>query len=120
MLKTWQDSWFEEGMRLFYIVPRPFIDSRLRLKITPRPAQLVRVSVGRIELLSPWTREMIEAASSNGDVASLAKFDRFLDPFLDQIRNENSSFILSPAADEYLQQARMRVGQQFNVASCAQ
>jgi hypothetical protein len=120
MIETWQDSWFEEGMRLFYIVPRPFVDSQLPLKITPEPAEVTRVFVGRIELLSAWTRETIETALSNGDVATLAKFGRFLDPFLYQIRSENSRFVLSPAAEEYVRQARNKVGQQLNVAPCVQ
>ena len=27
MLETWRDSWFGEGSRLFYIVPRRFVDT---------------------------------------------------------------------------------------------
>lgn len=53
MIETWRDSWFEEGMRVFYIVPRRFVDSELPLTITPAPAVVVRVFVGRIEVLSP-------------------------------------------------------------------
>jgi hypothetical protein len=46
MLETWKNSWFEEGSRLIYIVPRRFIDSchsrhrtrrRIRLRLQ-RPA----------------------------------------------------------------------------------
>jgi hypothetical protein len=120
MIETWQDSWFEEGMRLFYIVPRAFVDSQLPLKITPEPAEVTRVFVGRIELLSAWTRETIETALSNGDIGTLTKFGRFLDPFLYQIRSENRSFVLSPGAEKYLQQAHIKVGEQLNAASCAQ
>jgi hypothetical protein len=120
MIETWQDSWFEEGMRLFYIVPRPFVDSQLPLKITPEPAEVTRVFVGRIELLSAWTRETIETALSNGDVATPIKLGRFLEPFLYQIQSENSTFVLSPAAEEYLQQAHIKVGEQLNAASCVQ
>jgi hypothetical protein len=106
-------------MRLFYIVPRPFVDSQLPLKITPAPATTARVFVGRIELLSAWTEQVIETALMAGDIAILTKFGRFLDPFVDQIRNRNSSFILSPAED-YLQQARIKVYQQSNAAPCVQ
>lgn len=120
MIETWEDSWFEAGMRLFYIVPRPFVDAQLPLKITPEPAEVTRVFVGRIELLSAWTRETIETALSNGDIATLTKFGRFLDPFLYQIQSENSGFVLSPAAEEYLRQARIKVGEQLTAASCVQ
>ena len=41
MLETWKNSWFEEGSRLFYIVPRSFLDSVLPLSISPAPAEMV-------------------------------------------------------------------------------
>jgi hypothetical protein len=36
MIKTWRDSWFEEGMRIFYILPRGITDSTLPLQIDPQ------------------------------------------------------------------------------------
>ena len=53
MVETWRDSWFEEGLRLFYIVPRAAIDDVLPLEVTPAPASTARVFVGRIELITP-------------------------------------------------------------------
>jgi hypothetical protein len=120
VLETWQDSWFEEGMRVFYIVPRRFVDSQLPLKITPAPAALARVFVGRIEVLSPWTQQLIEGALTNGDVPTLMKFGRFLDPFVRQIRNKNSGFVLPPAAEEYLRLAYLKDQKQLHGASCIQ
>ena len=38
MVETWRDSWFEQGTRVFYIVPRPDVDAILPLRITPAPA----------------------------------------------------------------------------------
>ena len=35
MVETWQDSWFEEGMRVFYIVPRAMVDRVLPLEVNP-------------------------------------------------------------------------------------
>lgn len=43
MVATWRDSWFEEGRRVIYIVPRGFVDKILPLTITPKPEQVVRV-----------------------------------------------------------------------------
>src|SRR5436853_7894884 len=57
MLETWRDSWFEEGSRLLYIVPRAFTDSVLLLTIKPGPQQLTRAFVGRVELITSKTRE---------------------------------------------------------------
>jgi hypothetical protein len=53
MVKTWEDSWFEEGFRVFYVLPRQQTDAILPLEITPRPTKLVRVLVGRMEIMTP-------------------------------------------------------------------
>ena len=85
MLETWGDSWFEEGSRLIYIVPRPYLDSILPLSINPAPTQLARVFVGRIELITPATEKSIEAAIATRDAATLEKYGRFLYPIFDVI-----------------------------------
>jgi hypothetical protein len=85
MVETWRDSWFEEGSRLFYIVPRSYVDSILPLSITPAPAQLTRVFVGRIELVTPATEQSIETALADHDLAAIRKYGRFLSPILDII-----------------------------------
>ncbi len=53
MIKTWRDSWFEEGLRVFYLLPRRTTDEILPVQIEPRPAELVRVLVGRAEVITP-------------------------------------------------------------------
>jgi hypothetical protein len=82
MLETWKSSWFEEGSRLIYIVPRSFVDSVLPLHINPVPASTVRVFVGRLELITPATQQAVESAFATNDTATLAKYKRFLDPIL--------------------------------------
>jgi hypothetical protein len=82
MLETWKTSWFEEGSRLIYILPHPFIDSVLPLHIQPTPVDTVRVFVGRLELITPATQRAVESAFAAGDRATLAKYKRFLDPIL--------------------------------------
>ena len=37
MVETWRDSWFEDGARLFYLLPRSAVDVVLPLQIDPRP-----------------------------------------------------------------------------------
>ncbi len=71
MFETWRDSWFEEGSRLLYIVPRQFVDSVLPLSISPAPAQTVRVFVGRLELVTPATQRAVEQALATHDQATL-------------------------------------------------
>jgi hypothetical protein len=82
MLETWKASWFEEGARLIYIVPRSFVDSVLPLSIKPSPTKTVRVFVGRLELITPATQQAVESAFTTGDTKTLAKYSRFLDPIL--------------------------------------
>ena len=82
MIETWRNSWFEEGSRLFYIVPRPFVDSILPLTITPAPAQTVRLFVGRVELISPATQKAVAEALASKDHAALDKYGRFLEPIM--------------------------------------
>jgi hypothetical protein len=51
MIDTWRDTWSADGVRVLYMVPRPFTDEVLPLRITPAPDDVVRVLVGRAELL---------------------------------------------------------------------
>ncbi|MDP3502046.1 MAG: hypothetical protein Q8S33_17045 [Myxococcales bacterium] len=53
MVKTWDDSWFVEGVRIFYVVPEARTAALLPLTISPAPKRLVRTIVGRLELLMP-------------------------------------------------------------------
>lgn len=82
MVETWRDSWFEEGSRLLYIVPQEFVNSVLPLTINPAPAQIVRVFVGRMELVTPATQVAVSRAITSHDKATLARYGRFLEPIL--------------------------------------
>ena len=92
MFETWRDSWFEEGSRLLYIVPRQFVDSVLPLSISPVPAQTVRVFVGRLELVTPATQRAVEQALVTHDQSTLNHYGRFLAPILEtMIASEKNS-----------------------------
>ncbi len=61
LLNTWDVSYFRRpGLRLFYLVPREWTDSVLPLKVSnsgkPVDAQVERVMVGRIEIVTPGQR----------------------------------------------------------------
>jgi hypothetical protein len=86
MVETWQDSWFEEGSRLIYVVPRGFIDKVLPLRISPAPGQIVRVFVGRLEIVTPATAMAVETAVASNDEVTLNKYGRFLEPILRTVR----------------------------------
>lgn len=89
MLATWGDSWFQEGTRVFYMVPEAFVNAILPLSIAPAPAQIARVFVGRVEVASPLTQAEIEAALAAHDDTTLAKFGRFLTPLLNSMMEGN-------------------------------
>jgi hypothetical protein len=96
MIETWRDSWFEEGSRLIYLVPRGFIDKILPLRVDPAPSQMVRVFVGRLELVTPATAKAVKAALASNDEGMLNKYSRFLEPILqtvgaDRRRDRSSS-----------------------------
>jgi hypothetical protein len=89
MIATWRQSWFEEGSRLFYIVPSHFLNTILPLTIHPAPAQTVRVFVGRLELVTPATAQAVQRILAAHDIAGLQKYNRFLEPILDDMKAEN-------------------------------
>lgn len=85
MLETWGNSWFEEGLRVFYLMPRADIDAVLPLTVEPSAAENRRVFVGRVEVLSPYARRNLQTALANGDTTELARYGRFLEPFAARI-----------------------------------
>ena len=85
MVETWRDSWFEEGTRLFYIASRKTVDAILPLDVTPAPAEVERVFVGRIELVTPATEAEVRDAIAGNDAAALRKRRRFLDSIVGRL-----------------------------------
>lgn len=98
MIATWRDSWFEEGTRVFYAVPRPTVDHVLPIRINPQPDKLERVFVGRVEVLSPAMRRSVEAALESGDTKTLGRCARFLRAWVEQMPGVQ----VSKAAREYM------------------
>jgi len=80
MIATWRDLWFEEGTRVFYIVPRHDVDKVLPLNIDPKPVQLARVFVGRMEIVTTATEDLIATAIRTGDKTTLQPYATFLGP----------------------------------------
>ena len=65
MVNTWKSSYFKtDGVRLLFVLPQSWTDRFIPMRITPRPAQLVRVMVGRVELLSEERERRAETAIS--------------------------------------------------------
>lgn len=94
MVNTWKDSWFaEDGVRVLYLLPRDWTDKTLPLTLNPRPQNLIRVMVGRAELIPPSTVNDLSAilakAEAGGDGArqqamdDLIRLGRFAEPAME-------------------------------------
>jgi hypothetical protein len=60
LLNTWELSYFKSaGLRIFFIVPQAWTDSYLPLRVSA-PAEIDRVMVGRIELVTPEERGILQ------------------------------------------------------------
>jgi hypothetical protein len=106
MVETWRDSWFEEGTRLLYIVPRDAVDQILPLRVTPAPEQVARVFVGRVEVFTPATLDDVERAIRATDLKTLIKYGRFVDPIIGVIQAKGG---LAAADDERRIDAALRL-----------
>jgi hypothetical protein len=92
MVKTWRNSWFEEGLRVFYIVPRRATDAILPITITPAPTELARVLVGRVEIITPEmelavqssAKKFLEGGTESREAAirMIQPYGRFAEPIL--------------------------------------
>jgi len=81
MIQTWWTSYFEsEGLRVFWVLPRATTDRILPLDVKPAPEKIVRVLVGRSEVLRPRAEEMwLEATDrqAEGPNSNLLDVHRF-------------------------------------------
>jgi hypothetical protein len=91
MVKTWRDSWFaEDGVRVLYLLPQDWTDRTLPMTLNPPPSELVRVMVGRAEVLTPGVEkslalQMQKASQGDAGAASQARailksLGRFAEP----------------------------------------
>lgn len=83
MVETWWHSYFEApGLRVFWVLPQETTDHLLPLQASPPPAHIVRVIVGRSEVLRPRREnEWFAASRETGEAAApwnqLVTADRF-------------------------------------------
>ena len=99
MINTWRKPWFDEtGVRVLYTLPEKWTDQALPLTVTPRPKEVVRVMVGRAELITPrmeWSllREVVRYADEKQRAPAAAKLalGRFLEPTIVRLIKNNPS-----------------------------
>jgi hypothetical protein len=111
MVETWKDQWFaEEGTRVLYLLPAKWTDQTLPLEISPKPDQIVRVMVGRAEMIMPSAEKALSqqvtsyssgnAAAKQQAVAEVRKlgFGRFLEPAIRRVTTKAGDTVFSQAA----------------------
>jgi hypothetical protein len=108
MVATWRDSWFEEGARLFYVLPQAAVDAILPLQIYPKPAQVARAFVSRLEIVTPAVQDDVQRAFAKNDMVTLNKYARFLEPI---------AWRIIPKAPAGLNPARLQAVQRLIAAS---
>ncbi len=112
MLATWSDSWFEEGLRIFYVLPRNTTDTILPIGIQPQPNSMVRVLVGRTELITPEMKDelisqlsKLHGSSDSARVEArreLNKYGRFLESVLTEVLKQSNDKRIRSAAERVL------------------
>jgi len=85
MVTTWRDAWFEEGVRVFYVLAPKDVDAILPLTIDPAPVQIARVFVGRMEVITPEVVRSVRTSVVSNDAAALARHARFLGPITERL-----------------------------------
>jgi hypothetical protein len=106
MVDTWKDTWFEQGTRIFYIVPSRAVDSILPLEVKPQPIGVSRAFVGRMEVITPETQEEVRQAIAGGDRATLATYGRFLEPIVNSFLGQRLSESDQHKAADYIASLR--------------
>jgi hypothetical protein len=118
MVKTWDDSWFaEQGLRVLYTLPGKWTDRILPLTLEPKPRDVVRVMVGRAELITPameWElmKQVVSFTDKDENIRARAVEDarhlglgRFLEPATRRLNGKMSSPEFSQVSWELLNAA---------------
>jgi hypothetical protein len=113
MVNTWRSSWFgDDGTRLLYLLPGALTDRMIPLTVKPAPDQVLRVMVGRLEILTPQVERNIEdlliklasptPAERDQAMAAITRFGRFAEPALQRVSKLSDSPEIKARARELL------------------
>jgi hypothetical protein len=87
MVNTWRTSYFRtEGVRVLFVLPQAWTDRFIPMAVEPQPKQLVRVMVGRLELLTPERERQAESAVRDLAAADAAVRERAFNTLREQGR----------------------------------
>ncbi|HYM00989.1 MAG TPA: hypothetical protein VEZ90_18670 [Blastocatellia bacterium] len=113
MIATWDDTWFEEGLRALYVLPRSVTDFVLPITVDPQPKELERVMVVRAEIITPEmeaaVREQVNNLASdsaevrNAAAQALRQRGRFLQPVIQRIMQGQTDSKVEQRLGEFLE-----------------
>jgi hypothetical protein len=83
---------------VFYIAPQQMVDAILPLTVEPKPAQVARVFVGRVEVITPDTLSIVQQAIQSNDAKTLEAYGRFLGPIADRLPESREKTLVLDAA----------------------
>ena len=120
MIRTWRHSWFEEGLRVFYVVPREVTDAVLPITIEPKPAALVRILVGRMEIITPEMESALQQSVArladpsvevrHAVMETIRKYGRFSEPILQRTWQGTTDTGVRSRLDELFRSAPVFAG----------
>ena len=105
MVNTWRDTWFEEGTRVLYIVPKRAVDAVLPLTISPAPEAVSRAFVGRMDVITEAEIANVRSAIAVKNSAALAKYGRLLGVIGERILAGTSSATERARVESVLKEA---------------
>jgi hypothetical protein len=113
MVNNWEHSYFATpGLRVLSITPRRLVDATIPITIEPKPTELSRVMVGRLEVLTPGVeRSIAEAVAGIGSADTksraaaetrLAALGRLREPVLRRIMAMTADETIRSRADRLI------------------
>ncbi len=97
MVDTWEHGYFETpGMRVLYVLPRENTETILPMTVTPVPQALVRVMVGRLEVVTEGEEYDIASRFVYNESPDFNYLGRFLEPKVRAAREFALSFHFKP------------------------
>jgi hypothetical protein len=96
MVNTWRTSYFgTDGIRILCVLPQSWTDRFIPITVTPKPNRIIRVMVGRTELMTPQREQRAEssvrdlgspnAATRERAYAFLRDQGRYVEPILRRV-----------------------------------
>lgn len=128
MVRTWRESYFKTpGSRVLFVMPQTWTDAFIPMNLRPQPKEVVRVMVGRLELLTP-ARELAvenavrglsskEAAVRERSFRQIRDQGRFAEPVLRRLSRTGAGEVRTRAKELLATECIAALRSSINIAS---